>query len=459
MFSPSFGCESQSVVGTVDPVCFLDVDGVLNTTADRTGPCPLHQTLVRRLVDVIERTGCLVVLSSTWRLHPSAKRKLLATLAHEGLHRSVVIGQTPELWPRPRANEIAEWLRLNGPVPGWVAVDDEDLMSQDSGFMAGHMVRTSPQTGFTESCAERFESLITKQLDSYESIQRNSFRYPSVVDTPAFYNGEYKVTLSSTGTLGIVLSEVSRGDIFDHSQGYWGNTGQRGDEQLALLVSGVKAKSVAAKLGILKDSVLLSIGGRAVSSIRTAEHWLQISPRPCTLVFCARQLSDRESLLQVPAAFGNNSSTQLPVPYSQDNSSRCSSHLSGVLPVYVSTPSGARLQSHRRSRSYDVECGCATNLGAKSWTDKGNADLLRSYKSLSSKLPERDCGKGDLKASGGKECQWSRVGAHYRDQRPYKEEKNWDKSFSFSLSAVEPGSVSKSKISATSLWCCMNVNG
>jgi len=108
---------------------------------------------------IVVRTGCKIVLSTTWRLSDDAKTVLLHTLKTRGDMNpdDVVIGQTPNLKKQGyhRTHEIAEYLRSNAyrfNVVSWVAVDDLSLHKYDEfsrHFMDGHFVRTDKLTGMT----------------------------------------------------------------------------------------------------------------------------------------------------------------------------------------------------------------------------------------------------------------------------------------------------------------------
>jgi len=102
-----------------DPVLFLDIDGVLNSHAwyvERQELCEFHErgrgpgdslrsrdyreidpATLPRLDTIIERSGCKVVISSTWRLlHPVDDIKhLLEAIGLE--HVGAIIGKTPDL--------------------------------------------------------------------------------------------------------------------------------------------------------------------------------------------------------------------------------------------------------------------------------------------------------------------------------------------------------------------------
>lgn len=129
---------------------FLDVDGVLSPFTLRgsdpdaiqvTGaPAALSRSAVHRLVQLVTRDvpGCLVVVSSDWRLDPDSYSALLSVLEDAGMPHEKIVGRT-RITGRHRvaggANrrvyQILDWLERSkvdeaGPRVDhrWVAIDD-----------------------------------------------------------------------------------------------------------------------------------------------------------------------------------------------------------------------------------------------------------------------------------------------------------------------------------------------
>lgn len=140
---------------------FLDVDGVLNNGSTpwdeyHTG---LDSKLLKYLKLIVLKTGCKIVLSTTWRLNVDAKRILLSAFkTRMDLDpAAVVLGQTKSLKRHGmhRTNEIEHFLRANRRrihVVSWCALDDLKLDSYDAHskqFMRGHFVRTDRRTGLS----------------------------------------------------------------------------------------------------------------------------------------------------------------------------------------------------------------------------------------------------------------------------------------------------------------------
>lgn len=139
-------------MSTAVKIIFLDIDGVLNST--ETAPQPregvaawLDPRNVAALNLVIERTGALLVVSSSWRLTTPLSQ--LRQALNEAGCIGVVLDVTPEL-PLGRGGEIQAWLDQNPSTTAWVILDDAlDLRP------LGHKhVHTSPLTGLEDGHLE-----------------------------------------------------------------------------------------------------------------------------------------------------------------------------------------------------------------------------------------------------------------------------------------------------------------
>ena len=141
-------------------VLFLDFDGVLNShrflikiTKEGLLRNELDPDAVERLNMIVDRTGCKVVVSSSWRiLHPidelqksleavGFKHKLLDTTPHLGKHRGI---------------EIQAWLDDHGPFDAFAIVDDDSDMD---GVM-DKLVKTSLYTGLMPEHVEALIALL-----------------------------------------------------------------------------------------------------------------------------------------------------------------------------------------------------------------------------------------------------------------------------------------------------------
>jgi len=153
--------EEGGAMKTNLKILFLDVDGVLNNPATKWDDyhCGIDDELLKYLKCIVMRSGCKIVLSTTWRLSENAKAVLLHSLKTRADLNidDLVIGQTPSLKKRGghRTHEIAAYLRANEHrfnVVSWCAVDDLSLHKFDGfsrQFMRGHFVRTDKRTGLS----------------------------------------------------------------------------------------------------------------------------------------------------------------------------------------------------------------------------------------------------------------------------------------------------------------------
>jgi len=144
-------------------VLFLDIDGVLNSEKwfkERTKEqqfshaSELCVELMHLFDEIVEQTGCKVVLSSTWRL----SRTWREDLEHQGLNTNSIIDRTPHM-PRPagtsveyceRGKEIAQWLSEHPEVTVYAILDDDRDMLPEQPFF-----RTTWKIGLTEEIRDK----------------------------------------------------------------------------------------------------------------------------------------------------------------------------------------------------------------------------------------------------------------------------------------------------------------
>ena len=106
-------------------VIFLDVDGVLNSMSTpgwmgEDWDIPLARPLYN-LKRIVDETGAKIIISSSWREHPNAMRKLELALK---VFELPISGQTP--WMNlDRPGEIAAWLAEHPEVKRYVILDDD----------------------------------------------------------------------------------------------------------------------------------------------------------------------------------------------------------------------------------------------------------------------------------------------------------------------------------------------
>lgn len=135
------------------PVIFLDFDGVLNGN-DWLATLPLTFSSVvdldpaccARLQRILDATGAVVVISSSWREMLSTEL-ICEELARNGI-TATVIGVTPI--KAYRHEEIQAWLDAHPHVTNYCALDDVALPGHED-----NRVRTDERTGLTDADVER----------------------------------------------------------------------------------------------------------------------------------------------------------------------------------------------------------------------------------------------------------------------------------------------------------------
>lgn len=147
-------------------VLFLDIDGVLNSVETmrsgrwNAGTETLDPENVERLDRLIQLTGAVVVVSSTWRkTRPLGTITTLlekAGLSSESASR--FIGTTPELPSAYRGAEIQEWLG-NIPSENFVILDDDSDMKP---YM-NRLVKVDGEWGLQDHDVEEALSLFGRQ--------------------------------------------------------------------------------------------------------------------------------------------------------------------------------------------------------------------------------------------------------------------------------------------------------
>lgn len=104
-------------------VIFLDIDGVLNSTASRADGVFLEADKLIRIRNIAQATNADVIITSSWRAL-FAQDVLAAFLTRLGLN-GVKIGYVSDRSGN-RAKEIEEFVAAN-PVEGYVILDDENF--------------------------------------------------------------------------------------------------------------------------------------------------------------------------------------------------------------------------------------------------------------------------------------------------------------------------------------------
>ena len=161
-------------------VIFLDIDGVLNTKEwhsrmikdtphDEFG-FAFDPIAVSNLAHIIEETGAVIVISSSWKFHGVTKlrkmweiRRLPGTILDitpNTVSDEILLNANLDEMELGvcRGNEIKEWLSQHkGEVSNYMIIDDFDDLLQEQ---MCHAVITNTLIGITESDAEKAISIL-----------------------------------------------------------------------------------------------------------------------------------------------------------------------------------------------------------------------------------------------------------------------------------------------------------
>jgi hypothetical protein len=156
---------SQRGVDSMTKIVFLDIDGVLNDGyPSEPFILPLCAKHFNRL---LQETGAKVVISSSWRIWVHGGH--MTERGFQGLLRThgiacQVVGVTPaDGKVRGRGKQIAAWLAENGPVQGYVVLDDSAYDLREHGHP---LVQTDGTKGLSEQDVVRAIELLTESLST-----------------------------------------------------------------------------------------------------------------------------------------------------------------------------------------------------------------------------------------------------------------------------------------------------
>lgn len=149
---------------------FLDVDGVLNNMKfairmkDEEGVMIFHEDIldpacIRNLKRIIDETGAVIVVSSSWRGIPNSMKNLAAQLNQSGME---IYSTTPSIYRKERGDEIAAWLKNNPSIKDFVILDDDS----DMGELLPHLVNTDFQTGLLPIHISKAIEILNQGVDT-----------------------------------------------------------------------------------------------------------------------------------------------------------------------------------------------------------------------------------------------------------------------------------------------------
>ena len=143
-------------------VIFLDVDGVLNSEEDLkiyrekngiTG-CILYDNVEERplklLKQIVDVTGAVVVLSSSWRLGYGKTESIFGGRLYEKVRSALeangmeIYDITPHIVGAQRGDEIKQWLSNKQDVESFVILDDDLDMGE---YTSTNLIQTTYKYG------------------------------------------------------------------------------------------------------------------------------------------------------------------------------------------------------------------------------------------------------------------------------------------------------------------------
>lgn len=148
-------------------ILFLDIDGVLNNDRstyypDKTLPYPLSvldKKCIEFLNEIVERTKCKIVISSSWRHHGiPAIQKLF-----DQMQMPEIYDVTPDFFYKApyycRGDEIKEWLDQHTDVTHYCILDDNYIILDEQ---TEHFVLVDEAVGLTNEDKIKAIQILTK---------------------------------------------------------------------------------------------------------------------------------------------------------------------------------------------------------------------------------------------------------------------------------------------------------
>lgn len=143
---------------------FFDCDGVLNTVKTTRMCCGFHFVDTRkvlRLREIVERTGAVLVMSSSWRYGATKNCAWYEMIGYNELQEEfkrlrcpLWIDTTPCMPGTKRQKEIFAWLAVHPEVDEFIIIDD---VGEELTWFWDRLVLTDPRVGLNK---ERMEQAI-----------------------------------------------------------------------------------------------------------------------------------------------------------------------------------------------------------------------------------------------------------------------------------------------------------
>lgn len=143
-------------------IIFLDIDGVLNShrSAYAYHSCKLDPVAIELINALVEETGALVVISSTWRGQgcDDSKLEILEEIPGLKLHPDWF---TPWIDVMKRGPEIQSWLDSHDEVI-YVIIDDDDDGSHPE-HQLENLIKVIPEYGLSHYDYEKAVGILKKK--------------------------------------------------------------------------------------------------------------------------------------------------------------------------------------------------------------------------------------------------------------------------------------------------------
>lgn len=133
-------------------VLFLDIDGVCNSAEWAQAGNSLWLGVSEEMADkvrrIVKETGCKVVLSSTWRMYPEARKAVRQKVCHF-IDCTVDMQRGGKWGVADRGYEIQEWLDRHPQVKCYAILDDNSDMLPHQ-----WLFKTTWEKGLTDEIAQ-----------------------------------------------------------------------------------------------------------------------------------------------------------------------------------------------------------------------------------------------------------------------------------------------------------------
>ena len=138
---------------------FLDIDGVVCLHGKNANEDEIFDgASCRRLREIIDVTGCKLVLTSSWRLFPESIRLMFRQFKPFGITKEKFLGRTP--LRDDRGDEVMAYLKRRPQIDRFVALDNQAFCSKE--FPQERLILTKEESGITEEIKVRCIAILNE---------------------------------------------------------------------------------------------------------------------------------------------------------------------------------------------------------------------------------------------------------------------------------------------------------